>query len=107
MRLSISAGLACFIILILASTLPSVSAGREDGDAEFRMRVERMLSDHDAQLRQNDQFHSEIRESRAAERLARVEESQAINTKLQFAILISVLGLLIRDLVSVMRRQKQ
>lgn len=106
MRLSISAGLLAFALLVLASSLPSVFASRDSFDAdEFRSRVERTLADHSARLTANDQFHDEIRDSRASERLARLEESQTINTRLLFAILISVLGLLLRDFVSVFRRK--
>ena len=71
----------------------------------FHSRIERTLADHEARLTANDEFHREIRDSRIAERIARVEESQTINTRLQFAILIAVLGLLFRDFVSVFRKR--
>ena len=108
MRLSISSSLLLFVILVLASSIPIVSAGRGDADdIAFQSRVERMLAEHETRLAANDEFHRDIRESRIAERIARVEESQTINTRLQFAILIAVLGLLFRDFVQAFRGTKR
>ena len=110
MRLSISSALVLFVTLVLASALPTVSAGRAEATAAniaFESRVERMLAEHEIRLGANDEFHREIRDTRIAERIARMEESQAVNTRLQFAILIAVLGLLFRDFIAVIRTNRK
>lgn len=110
MRLSLSSALVLFVILVLASALPTVSAGRGDADTEdiaFQRRTERMLAEHELRLNSNDEFHRDIRNARGEERIARLEESQAISTRLQFAILVAVLGLLFRDFITVFRKRNE